>query len=395
VSLQQILTLALELTFAAAGAGWVALAASLLFRDRLRMTRPPTLCAQPLRVQVIIPCRAHPDLARNLEGFAGQTRVALQLTLVTASAGEEAAGVARALCARFPSVAHQVAGDAVGRGQKNHNLLAGLSQGSASAPEVVIFCDDDCYPDRDTWVAEFAAEALAHDARGGGALTTFRQVELESAGSIGGVLYFLGTAFQRASVSLTGRFVWGGALALTRRALQALPLEEVWSDTVVDDIALSRALNRRGMPIAYAPGCILHERCGPLPPRVASDWLFRQLQFLRYYMPSHFAQVLWLSLTTVLAGGVLAAGLALGTGPDLGALGCVAGYSVMVSASALLHAPSPRAGLWALCLALGPWSIWAGARSGLRCLLTDRVVWGTRTYAMARDGTVVTVSGAG
>lgn len=377
------------LSFAAVG--WLLLAGALLRGTKTACLLPSSTEAATT-TELIIPCRHHARLRENLERFAAQRCGLLTTTFVTASADEDAALVASEIARALPHCRHVVAGAAVGRGQKNHNLLAALAAARTERdPDVVVLCDDDCQPAGPGWLARFVARALERE--GEAAITTFRDVALGPDPSLGTSLYFLGSAFQRAGMGLTSRFVWGGGVALSRKLLDALDLERLWSVTVVDDISLSRALQRGGIRIVFAREDVLFERAPSLSVPEALAWMKRQAQFTQYYAANAFwttfalAWITGLSPLAVFLGVLAKVPLLVATG---GA--CLAAVSATALASVTTHGRGSNRRALLAALLWSPLAVVAGCFVLVLCRFTSRVVWGGRRYTMARDGTVVDVA---
>ena len=101
------------------------------------------------RTGLIVPAGGnHPRMREALESLLKQDYPALYPVIVTATADEPAAGIARELQARYPQLRHVVAGFAKGCGQKNHNSLKGV-EAVEDEVELLAFCDSTHIAPRD------------------------------------------------------------------------------------------------------------------------------------------------------------------------------------------------------------------------------------------------------
>ena len=101
------------------------------------------------RTGLIVPAGGnHPRMREALESLLRQDYPALYPVIVTATADEPAAGIARELQARYPQLRHVVAGFAKGCGQKNHNSLKGVAAVEDEV-ELLAFCDSTHIAPRD------------------------------------------------------------------------------------------------------------------------------------------------------------------------------------------------------------------------------------------------------
>jgi ceramide glucosyltransferase len=79
-------------------------------------------------------------------------------------------------------------------------------------------------------------------------------------------------------------FAWGGSMAIRRETFYAIRVPEFWRETVSDDYALTDAVRRAGLQIAFAPGAMAVSTGGTTA-REFLAWARRQLTITRVYRP--------------------------------------------------------------------------------------------------------------
>ena len=251
-----------------------------------------------------------PGLEENLTAFFQQTYVDQQLVFVADSADDPGLAVARRVRERFPDSESRllVAGAAVGRGQKVHNLLAALDQ-VRPRDQVLAFGDSDVRP-RPSWLGDLV-RPLADPTVG--ASTGFRWHVPQR----GGYASVLRSVWNAGIVSLmTGRrppFAWGGALALRRDAFEAAGVRERWQGALSDDYVVTHAIEATGLRIHFEPRALSFTR-EDCTLRQLLDWSFRQLAITRIYRPALWRAGLFGELfgNLTLWGGILVLGVTIG-----------------------------------------------------------------------------------
>ena len=280
---------------------------------------PPTGYAP--KATVVAPVKGvDPDFEATLAGLLTQSYGApYELVFVVQSERDPAfAHIERARretatsgTCRASRVEVVVAGRAVDRGQKVHNQTEALKRASGDS-EVFAFVDSDGRPGPD-WLSNLVEPLAQADI---GVSTGFRwYVPIH-----GGFASSMASLWNAMAVTLIGgkrqAFAWGGAMAMRRDAFaRARVLEDHWRGSVIDDGAVSRAVKKAGLGIAFVPKCLvpsLHDFT------LASLWEFvvRQYVLFRVYTPDLHRLALLsmvLSVTGFVAGVVLSiAGLAHG-----------------------------------------------------------------------------------
>jgi len=235
---------------------------------------------------VVVPCRGMDQgLRANLAALFTQHYPAYELLFVSDRSEDPALAVAEELSREFgaETVARarfHVAGRAEGRGQKVHNLRAGVASVDP-ASEVLVFVDTDARPRAD-WLRALVAPLA--DA-GAGAATGYRWF-LPVRGGLASQLRSVWNASIASALGADERrnFCWGGSTAIRRDTFERLQMLERWRGALSDDYALTRALHEAKLPIRFVPACLTAslEDCtlGEL-----FEFTTRQLKITRVYAP--------------------------------------------------------------------------------------------------------------
>lgn len=230
-----------------------------------------------------------PATEAALRSLAEQNYPGFRLYLVTQDAADAAAPLIQALARQHGNIEHVIAGEAVGRGQKNQNSLAGVA---AAAPyaEILAFCDS-------THIAhaDFLRCLVAPIARNEAEFTTGYHVVEPSDQRIVTLAYALSAMFMRFMQAAPGLAQpWGGAMAMSRAAFARYQVGALWAGNVVDDCSLAALLAKEKARVRLCPGALLRTRAANHAFGVWSAWLKRQVLFLKFCMPAE-----WLALGLV------------------------------------------------------------------------------------------------
>ncbi len=243
----------------------------------------------PIRwpVAVILPCRGvDNDFRDNLRALIAQDYPDFQLVCVVESRSDPASEqICRVVGETGAQHVHRVeAGRAERRGQKVHNLLAGLDyverELAPSRPvEVYVFADSDGRVGRH-WL-RFLVASL--DEQGVGATTGYRWYRA------GENFWTLLRSLWNASILTAlgphrGNFAWGGATAIRRETAVAVRLREAWQGALSDDYALTHAVKATGRWIKFVPaGVVLSS--GGCSFRELMEFTTRQITITKVYAP--------------------------------------------------------------------------------------------------------------
>lgn len=232
---------------------------------------------------------SHPAMGAALASIAEQNYPDFAIYLVTSTRDDPAVPLIELLGRQYGNIRHVVAGVATERGQKNHNLLAGVAAAGEQF-EVYAFCDS-------THIAreDFLRCLLLPLARREASFTTgYHEVEPGDQGivTLAYALSVLFMHFMQGMPALTQP--WGGAMAMTRQAFSRYNVAELWQTTVVDDCSLGALLTGEGVHVRLCAGAILRTQATGHAFPVWHAWLRRQILFLKFCMKSE-----WLSLGAV------------------------------------------------------------------------------------------------
>lgn len=351
-------------------------------RDALRRMGPgmwPSL-------GLVIPMAGEdPRMREAVTSLINQNYEDFSVVLVTAESAEPAAALAASLAEIYPHVSHICAGKARNCGQKNWNMLAGVT----ALPDVDIyaFCDS-------THIAEpvFLRALTLPQARGESSFSVGYHRVAPLTNSLPDLAYafcvlFMG--FLQCIPALTQP--WGGAMAIEAAAFRSHRLADLWRHSVVDDCSLAAYLQGHRLRAKFCPAAMLLTIPGKTSFSWWIAWLERQILFLKFCIPDQ-----WMLLGGVCVLLVLPPLLAL-----LALLGALLG---LTGAS-----PPLLALLWlvALCASLGPWRSFLPAPIAMtrwllayglgisgfaiaygRSVLAKVILWRGISYLVGRGGLV-------
>lgn len=236
---------------------------------------------------VIVPCRGLDDgFQDNLRALIEQDYPGFQLVCVVESRDDPTyQEVCRIRDETGVPYVHVVeAGSAQGRGQKVHNLLAGLDYVerrlmAAHGIEVYVFADSDGRVGSG-WLR---ALVTALEEKGVGATTGYRWYRAE-----GNFWTLLRSLWNASIVTAFGphrrNFAWGGATAIRRATAEAIRLRDAWHDVLSDDYALTGAVRTSGYGIKFVPDCLVVSS-GTCSFGDLLEFTNRQITITRIYAP--------------------------------------------------------------------------------------------------------------
>jgi len=258
------------------------------------------------RVCVMVPCKGvEPGMELNVGAFLKQDHPNFRVLFIVESGHDPAVKLIHKVMRQHPAteakvlVAHQ----AVGRGQKVHNLCVAVD----SLPDdidIYAFADCDAATSQN-WL-RWLVDCIGRE--GVGARTGYRWMVPGNRR----LPTLLGCTANNAIAAMMGRgghhLIWGGSWAIHRSIFRATGIRQAWENTVSDDLVASQALRLSNLKILFDPRCL----CSTT---VKYSWgsLFeffrRQLLIARRYAPSYWTTTL---LTTVAGqvafwGGIVAA----------------------------------------------------------------------------------------
>jgi len=206
------------------------------------------------RVALFCPVKgAEPGLEQNISALVSFSYSDYEIFFAMASADDPARKIIERITAGSKHKIHMViAGRPNGCGEKVNNLRAAVLQAAAGF-DVYVFADSDGRPGR-SWLSRLVAPLSDSNL---GAVTTFRWFFPQ----IGGFWSALASAWNAPVATYLGEhrgnFCWGGGTAIRRERFEQCNVFEFWNGSVSDDFSLTHALRQYGLPIQFAPECIV------------------------------------------------------------------------------------------------------------------------------------------
>jgi glycosyltransferase involved in cell wall biosynthesis len=256
----------------------------------LRQLGNPTEAPQA-RVTVILPAtgplRGLEDLIADLARQSLPPRRLIVAVESKADPAYERVRSAQAATVR-PTIDLVVAGQTVTSGQKNANILAALKE-LGPEDDYILLIDADIRP-QPCYVASLVEALVAgrHDLVNG-----YRWLTPMRSGVFAALIAALDRRIGMLPGPQTTMLIWGGSIALTKRALAALDLPATLAGRILDDLPIGARASSVGLSVwarrsARAPTPLDSD------PRRLFAFGRRQLQFLRLHRPG-----LWRSATLI------------------------------------------------------------------------------------------------
>jgi ceramide glucosyltransferase len=206
------------------------------------------------RVALFCPVKgAEPGLEQNISALASFDYPDYEIFFSMASGDDPARKIIERITAGSKHKVHIViAGKPNGCGEKVNNLRAAI-QKATDGFDVYVFVDSDGRPGRG-WLSRIVAPLADANL---GAVTTFRWFFPQ----IGGFWSAMASAWNAPAATYLGEharnFCWGGGTAMRRERFEQSNVTEFWNGSVSDDFSLTHALRQSGLPILFAPECIV------------------------------------------------------------------------------------------------------------------------------------------
>ena len=217
---------------------------------------------------------AEVDLEANIDSLMRQSHSAYRVVFIVDSETDPAFPILSASCAEI-----QVAGRALGCGQKVHNLIYGLLN-AGDENDTFVFCDADTRFPSD-WLRNLVAPLTDPTI---GATTGYRWYVASSSS----LPPRIRSAWNATVVGFLGghsrNFAWGGSTAIRRMVFESAGVLESWKGALSDDYALTNAVQRAGLRIVYVPSCLLVSH-GGCTWRQLIEFTSRQILITRVYAP--------------------------------------------------------------------------------------------------------------
>jgi ceramide glucosyltransferase len=206
------------------------------------------------RVALFCPVKgAEPGLEQNISALVSFNYPDYEIFFAMASSDDPARKIIERITAGSKRKIHMViAGRPNGCGEKVNNLRAAVLQATGGF-DVYVFADSDGRPGR-SWLSRLVAPLSDSNL---GAVTTFRWLFPQT----GGFWSALASAWNSPAATYLGEhrgnFCWGGGTAILRERFEQCNVLEFWKGSVSDDFSLTHALRQYGLPIQFAPECIV------------------------------------------------------------------------------------------------------------------------------------------
>jgi ceramide glucosyltransferase len=206
------------------------------------------------RVALFCPVKgAEPGLEQNLSALLSFDYPDYEVFFSMASADDPARKIIERIAAGTKRKSHVViAGRPDGCGEKVNNLRAAVLKATEGF-DVYVFADSDGRPGR-SWLTKLVAPLADSNL---GAVTAFRWFFPQT----GGLWSALASAWNAPAATYLGEhhknFCWGGGTAIRRERFEQCNVLEFWNGSVSDDYSLTHALRQAGLPILFAPECMV------------------------------------------------------------------------------------------------------------------------------------------
>jgi cellulose synthase/poly-beta-1,6-N-acetylglucosamine synthase-like glycosyltransferase len=342
------------------------------------------------RVAVIAPAAgSDPGLAECLSSLLSQDYPDYQIIVVTGSPEDPATATAERAVRDHIRAKAVCSGRAVNCGQKNHNLLTGVSRIDDDR-EVLVFCDT-------TRLAHpsFLQDLVRPLARGEALVSSgyFHVIPRTPK------LAVLCHTFTSLVLFVTRGIPWlmqpwGGGTAIRRSTFEALHVDRLWAENVVDDVSLGAYLQKARVGVVSTP-----EACPTVPLadqtlRAWSDWLTRQLLYAKYCYPVGFT-VLGIYLYS-LSGLILWSVVQLLSVPlgwtDIYSAGLASVFlSLLLFLLFSFRSFHPCPGPWPAWLAATFTAAFLGGPIHLRTVFTQKIRWRGISYRVTWSGRVTDI----
>jgi ceramide glucosyltransferase len=237
------------------------------------------------RVALFCPIKGmEPGLDQNLAALLSLDYPDYQIFFALASGEDPARKLLERLAASSKRKVHIViAGRPDGCGEKVNNLRAAVDK-AGDEFEVYVFTDSDGRPGK-SWLSRLVAPLSDANL---GAVTTFRWFFRQGAGFWSA----LASAWNAPLATYLGEhhnnFCWGGGTAIRRDRFVHSSALDYWRGSVSDDFSLTHALRHAGLPILFAPECLVPSMFD-CDPESLVEFTNRQIVITRVYEPRLWA----------------------------------------------------------------------------------------------------------
>jgi cellulose synthase/poly-beta-1,6-N-acetylglucosamine synthase-like glycosyltransferase len=213
---------------------------------------------------LIIPCKGlDATFESNVTSFYRQDYPDYSLWFVVADTGDPAYGELLRLKEKLiphtkaRDVQILIAGNAQSCSQKNHNLLCAYRHVPADI-EIMAFADSDACL-RGNWLAHIVYPLRKDKV---GVTTGYRWFVPQKNNSATLALSVINAKIAQLLGPNRFNQAWGGSMAIRVELFRQLGIEQLWSQSITDDLTLSYAVRKAGKRITFVPACLVasHEQ---------------------------------------------------------------------------------------------------------------------------------------
>ena len=342
------------------------------------------------KVGMVIPAAgSDPVLAESAASRINQDYPEFKVVLVSRCPDDPASGVIQKAAAESERASAILSGTTEQGCQKNHGLLAGVAE-LGEYPDVLVFTDSTNVAPPD-WLMELVRPI----ALGQGQVSSGYHHAIPkdmSIPSLGRALTVLGLGLTRGIDFLVQP--WGGSTAITRELFYKLGVDILWRDNMVDDVSLARRLQEEKIKVISTPRARLETPLGRVTMEIWTEWLTRQLLYLKFAFPGTWAVTGLLCfsfLVLVFSSFIWLLGYPLGWIQTGQALSGGIFLLVFTALGARLRRLHPRS------LPIAPWiaafymTFLTACRCYYRTLISMSITWRGFVYRIAWGGKVISI----
>ncbi len=350
-------------------------------------------------VSVLVPVKGIPSgMRRCLEAIVRQDYPCYEVLFITESPHDPAVTVIEDVLggigdpqqlSGLSHTGHVVSKLAVRCGQKNQNLLAAL-QKIAPESEILVFCDSAHLP-RANWLRHLVAP-IAHGEAAAATGYHHGLPEVHTPANLGKAITILALYMLQEIEPITQP--WGGNTAVRRDTFERLGIANIWSENVVDDVSLARALEKAGLKATPVPAASMKTPLSGESFASWRAWFERQWLYLKFIYPATWLGVgvilYSLTLMTALSPLLVLMGLVgvIGTGSALLALFYLCGLFWLGIRARRIH-PDPGA-LWTWMRSFFAVLFMAGVTHA-GTITTRELQWRDMVYTVGLHGKVISL----
>jgi cellulose synthase/poly-beta-1,6-N-acetylglucosamine synthase-like glycosyltransferase len=363
----------------------------ILYMKRLRPSFDRTY--QP-RCSVILPCKGIPhNFEKNIRSFFTLDYPDYEVIFTVESEQDPCVPLIRKILTEQERASLVVAGITKKCSQKNFNMIAAIN--GASDSDVYVFADSDISLSPD-WLRELILPLSSDKIT---VTSGFRWLYATS-----GTLGALVNAYQNTMLLVlfsTSSFIqdiglWGGSMAIRRKDFQDLGVREYWSETVVDDISLSRLVMKHAKKSIMVSTCITPTDDTLPTIKQSIQWFHRQVMFLKAYQKGAWIFALVVVTSSLLLQLLLPVSIVVSlttakSFTEAGGVPSLIFFFGTMSTTLLYPLLGKRNPRWRSMVMVQPLSLFTMFYGTLKTLFTNTVKWSGFWYKLNFRGKVISV----